>query len=101
MRWLQKNKGDFAMCSKRFLVSARVALFLAAASLVGWLAGSARLAAGPINPQVYKKEFEKVKKDADLVAKVRVLAAVCTEAKGEKPRTVTLQVSLQVLDVEK
>jgi hypothetical protein len=55
----------------------------------------------PINPQVYKKQFEKAKADADVVAKVRVLAAVCTGTKGDKVRTVTLQVSLQVLDVEK
>lgn len=72
---------------------------LAAACLMAWLAEST--SGQPINPQVYKKEFEKAKAGADVVAKVRVLAAVCTEAKGEKPRTVNLQVSLQVLDAEK
>src|SRR5262249_40399130 len=72
---------------------------LAAAFLLAWLTEST--SGQPINPQVYKKQFEKSKSDADVVAKVRVLAAVCTEAKGEKPGKVTLQVSLQVLDVEK
>jgi len=74
---------------------------LAAAFLLAWLAESTPLAGQPINPQVYKKQFEKAKADADVVAKVRVLATVCTAAKGEKARTVTLQVSLQVLDVDK
>jgi hypothetical protein len=59
-------------------------------------------AAGPINPLVFKKKFEDVKKDAEVVADVRVLSAVCTETAGEgKMKSVTLQISLQVLENEK
>jgi hypothetical protein len=58
--------------------------------------------AGPINPMVFKKKFEDSKKDAEVVAEVRVLSAVCTETAGEgKAKSVTLQLSLQVLDNEK
>src|SRR5262249_15418602 len=47
-------------------------------------------------------EFDKARQDAEVVAHVRVLAAVCAETAGEgKARSVTLQVSLQVLDAEK
>lgn len=62
-----------------------------------------RLAAAPINPAVYKREFEDARKGADVVAQVRVLAAACTAAAGGEgePRTVTLQVALQVLKAEK
>lgn len=57
---------------------------------------------GPINPQVFKKKFDEVKKDAEVVADVRVLSAVCTETSGEgKAKSVTLQLSLQVLESEK
>jgi hypothetical protein len=60
------------------------------------------LSAKPINPMVFKQRFEEAKKGAEVVASVRVISAVCTEAEGAgKARTVTLQVSLQVLDVEK
>ncbi len=61
------------------------------------------LTAAPINPQVYKQVFEQKRKDAEVVAHVRVLAAVCTEASSESPenRSVTLKVSLQVLAVDK
>src|SRR5260370_13425177 len=93
--------GDHAMRILSMKAMVGALSVMAAACLFGWMAEFTPIAAGPINPQVYKKEFEKAKKDADLVAKVRVLAAVCAEAKGEKARTVTLQVSLQVLDVEK
>jgi hypothetical protein len=66
---------------------------------LGW---GARLAAGPINPVVFKQKFEAAQKDADVVAQVRVLAAVCTEAGGEdKEKTVTLNVALQVLEPTK
>ena len=67
-----------------------------------WLIGTSWLAAAPIPPNAFKDEFDKVKKDAEVVAQVRVLAAVCSETAGEgKNKSVTLQVSLQVLDVEK
>ena len=57
---------------------------------------------GPINPQVFKKKFDDAKKDADVVADVRVLSAVCSEAGGEgKMKSVTLQLSLQVLESER
>jgi hypothetical protein len=58
--------------------------------------------AQPINPEVYKKQFEEARKDAEVVAKVRVLGAVCTAVEGEgKAKMVTLHVSLQVLDSDK
>jgi len=64
--------------------------------------GQNRLAAQPINPQVYKEKFDDARKNAEVVAQVRVLAAVCTEVAGEgKAKTATLQLSLQVLDNEK
>jgi hypothetical protein len=59
------------------------------------------LNAQPINPQVFKKKFEEARKNAELVAKVRVLAAACTEAAPGKVGPVTLQVVLQVLESEK
>jgi hypothetical protein len=74
---------------------------------MAWCAGAVLAAAGPlaaqpINPQVFKKQFDEAKQEADVVAQVRVLAAVCTEAAGEgKMKSVTLQLSLQVLDSEK
>ena len=61
----------------------------------------ARLDAQPINPQVFKKKFEAARKDAEVVAKVRVLAAVCSEDAAGKGGPITLQVALQVLDSEK
>ena len=55
--------------------------------------------AQPINPQVYKKQFEEARKDAEVVADVRVVAVVCTETAGEgKAKSVTLRVALQVLE---
>ena len=64
--------------------------------------GDALLTAGPINPKVYKTQFDAAKKDAEVVAHVRVLAAVCTAVAGQgKARTASLEVALQVLDVEK
>jgi len=67
-----------------------------------WMIGTGWLAAGPINPKVFKEELDKAKKDAEVVAQVRVVSAVCSETAGEgKNKSVTLQVSLQVLDVEK
>src|SRR5262249_19313785 len=70
--------------------------------LGAWPAAPSRLSAQPINPEVYKKQYEEARKDAEVVARVRVVAAVCTAKEGEgKNQSVTLQVSLQVLDNEK
>jgi hypothetical protein len=74
-------------------------MVLAVAALC-WAGGNVRLDAQAINPKVFKVKFEEAKKDAEVVARVRVLAAVCAEA-GGKGQPVTLQVSLQVLDSEK
>src|SRR5262249_40138722 len=53
-------------------------------------------------PQVFKQKYEQARKEAEVVAQVRVLAAVCTEAAGAgKKRSVTLELSLQVLAAEK
>jgi hypothetical protein len=66
------------------------------------LGGAGRLAAAPINPLVYKAQFEAARKDAEVVAQVRVLAVVCTEAANKEGNgAVTLQVALQVLEAEK
>ena len=79
----------------------RTVCSFAAVTLTGLiLAGAAQAQA--INPQMFKKKFDEVKKDAELVAEVRVLTAVCTETSGEgKAKAVTLQLALQVLDCEK
>jgi hypothetical protein len=66
------------------------------------LVAAGALAAQPINPKVFKVEFDKVSKDAEVVAKVRVLAAACTATAGEgKQKSATLQLSLQILESEK
>jgi hypothetical protein len=70
--------------------------------LAGVLAFVGSIWGGPINPMVYKTKFDAAKKDAEVVANVRVLSAVCTEAAGEgKMKSVTLQLALQVLESEK
>jgi hypothetical protein len=51
---------------------------------------------------MYKTKFDAARKDAEVVAKVRVRAAVCTAVAGEgKQRTANLELALQVLEVEK
>jgi hypothetical protein len=73
-----------------------------AVAALAWAGQEPWLAAQPINPEVYKKQFEQASKDAEVVARVRVLAAVCTATAGEgKKKSVTLQLSLQVLESEK
>lgn len=78
-----------------------VILVAAAISACGWVAGESVLRAAPINPKVFKDQFEQARKKAEVVAKVRVLAAVCTGRGKVNKRAVTLQLCLQVLDVEK
>jgi hypothetical protein len=75
--------------------------WLAAAVVLAALGGEARLAAQAINPQVFKKKYEAARGEAEVVAKVRVLAAVCSEAAAGKGGPVNLQVALQILDSEK
>jgi hypothetical protein len=71
-------------------------------AVVAVLGAPAPGAAQAINPKVYEKKYEEAAKDAEVVAKVRVLAAVCTAAEGEgKNKSVTLALSLQVLDAVK
>jgi hypothetical protein len=66
------------------------------------LAATTALAAAPVNPQVFKTMFDEKSKNAEVVAQVRVASATCTAAEGEAPaKTVTLQLALQVQDVEK
>ena len=72
---------------------------LIAAAGLAFVCLSSPAPAQPINPKVYKDKFDEAAKDAELVAKVRVLAAVCTASEGEAPaKTVTLELALQVLD---
>jgi hypothetical protein len=75
-------------------------LFATAAWLVSGPGGDAQAQA--INPEVFRKKYEEASKTAEVVAKVRVLAAVCTAVEGEgKGKTVTLKLSLQVLESDK
>jgi hypothetical protein len=94
MRWeLRRGEG---------LARVVAALAVGAVAALGWGGGNARLGAAPINPMVFKQQFEDAKKGAEVVAQVRVLTAVCTEAAGAgKARSVTLQLSLQVMEAEK
>jgi hypothetical protein len=78
-----------------------VAALSLAVVAVAWDGAGGRLQAAPINPQVFKTKFDNSRKGAEVVAKVRVLAAVCTAAGKGNDRAVTLQLSLQVLDVDK
>ena len=72
------------------------------ATILGSVLSASQLIAAPINPEAFKKKFEDARKEAAVVAQVRVLAVVCTEVMGEgRDRTASLQVSLQVLDSEK
>jgi len=76
-------------------------LLVGACAALAWL-GANPAAAQPINPQAFKKQFEEAKKDAEVVAVVRALAASCTAIMGEgKARSVTLEVALQVVQSEK
>jgi hypothetical protein len=66
--------------------------------------GANRLWAAPVNPAAFKEAFDAAKKDADVVADVRVVAVVCSEVaagEGDNPTTVTLQVVLLVEKSEK
>jgi hypothetical protein len=93
-----KQPGDMKM---RASSKVWVALIGIVASCIA-IGPEVRLIAGPINPMVFKKKFEDSKKEAEAVAEVRVLSAVCTETAGEgKAKSVTLQLSLQVLESEK
>jgi hypothetical protein len=75
---------------------------LGVVGILAWTAENAVLSAAPINPEVYKRQFEDARKSADVVAQVRVLAAVCTDVTEEGGnRTATLELSLQVLGVDK
>ena len=75
------------------------AIFLLTASA---FVADGRLVGAPQPPTAFKDRYEEARKDAEVVAQVRVVSAVCTEAAGEeKPPTVTLQLALQVLDAEK
>ena len=78
--------------------AATTVLGMAVAALVA----QAPAAAQAINPKVFEKKYEEAAKDAEVVAKVRVLAAVCTATEGEgKAKSVTLALALQVLDAVK
>ncbi|HZU38878.1 MAG TPA: hypothetical protein VFA18_23325 [Gemmataceae bacterium] len=78
---------------------------LLAAVILGssWLAGTQPAPASPINPQVFKARFDQARKDAKVVAHVRVLAVSCTSVRSEegKPRAVMLQIALQISKAEK
>jgi len=72
-------------------------------AMLAWVGSRAPLTAAPINPMVFKQQYDNAKKGAEVVAQVRVLSATCTEtdAAAGKATSVTLQLCLQVLDAEK
>ena len=76
---------------------------VALAAIMSGSGHTAWLSAAPVNPAVYSAAFDKAKADAEVVAEVRVVTVVCTDAKkeGDKVSSVTLQVALQVLSAEK
>lgn len=76
----------------------RFGLIAATATVLAITGRGASSYASPVNPEVFHEAFNDAKKDADVVADVRVLTVVCTEAKDG---FVTLQVALQMLSVEK
>jgi hypothetical protein len=79
-----------------------VVLMAGVFAALAWVGAEAPLAAGPINPKAFKGQFDAAKKGAEVVANVRVLAAVCTAVAGQgKQRTANLELALQVLGVEK
>jgi hypothetical protein len=65
--------------------------------------GQVRLCAQGINPKAFKIKFDQQRDKAEVVASVRVLAAVCTKAeKGEEgTQNITLQLCLQVKKADK
>jgi hypothetical protein len=69
--------------------------------MFGLMKGTAPLTASPINPIVFKKEFEEARKTAEVVAHVRVLAVSCVDKAGEEGKELTLQLALHVLQVDK
>jgi hypothetical protein len=86
--------------STRYLMQRGLTVAVLAMGTVLVLQGP--LAAQPINPKIFEKKYEEAAKDAEVVAKVRVLAAVCTAVVGEgKAKSVTLALSLQVLEAQK
>jgi len=85
--------------TKRQTVSLRIIRLLAICVCLG---SAARLQAQAINPEVFKREFEQARQNGEVVARVRVIAAVCADMMSQgKAKTVTLNVCLQVLNVEK
>ena len=61
-----------------------------------------RAYAPPIPDLVIKGQFEKLSATAEVVAHVRVVAAVCSDVKGDEDnRLVSLQLALQILDAKK
>ena len=90
-------KRRWQSCRSSFNLAAALAAVLSLAGEGNWLYAS------PINPAVFQTKFESAKKDAEVVADVRVVTVVCTEAKkkDDTVRSVTLQVAMQVLAVEK
>jgi hypothetical protein len=59
--------------------------------------------AAPINPAAFKDRYDEAKKNAEVAGQVRVLSAACTAIEGAEgePKTVTLAVSLQILEADK
>jgi hypothetical protein len=93
MRRCQPNRyGEIAMHMNRLFV------FVAMIAI----SSAALAAAGPINPAVFKDQYEAAAKNAEVVANVRVLSATCTATGGEgKSKNATLQLALQVLESQK
>ena len=77
-------------CTRRSLTAALVLLAVAVCG------------AAPVNPQVFKTMYDEKSKNAEIVAKVQVVYVTCSAATGEADnRSVTLQLGLKILEVEK
>ncbi len=64
---------------------------------------AASAGAAPLGAESFQRAFVEAKKNAEVVAEVKVVSVVCGEVtkKNDKPRSVTLHVAMQVLEVEK
>src|SRR4051812_470920 len=91
----EQLRGEFLMRITPWLVAI-------ACTIVIWPVSNPHLAAGPINPAAFEKQYQDARKTAEVDVQVRCLAAVCTATEGEgKMKTVSLQLSMQVLKADK
>jgi len=78
-------------------------MLVAAVAMMGMAGEVGSQEKAPLGVAVFAEGFKRAKKDSDVVAEVRTLAVVCTDAKkqGEEVVGVTLQLAMQVVAAEK